>query len=127
MAASKWLRRICPDRHRHQIIHRRGRVERFPPGLAFHCKWALISLSKPRHDSGFEDLQIGHRLQETGQDPDCAIVCLNIETGVIDYQVGIGPEVDEIYDVAVLPGIHNPLLVDPRSDVVKSFIRPKVP
>jgi uncharacterized protein (TIGR03032 family) len=98
----------------------------FPRGLAFHGKWAIIGLSKPRHDSGFDDLEIGRRLQKAGQEPECAIVCLNTETGEIDYQVEIGPEVDEIYDVAVLTGIRNPMLVDPNSDEVKYFIRPKV-
>jgi uncharacterized protein (TIGR03032 family) len=98
----------------------------FPRGLAFQGKWAIIGLSKPRSESGFDDLALGRRLQETGQEPECAILCLNLETGEIDYRITIGPDVDEIYDVAILPNIRNPLLVDPNSEEVKYFIRPKI-
>jgi len=127
MAASKWHRCICPDRRRHQIIRRRGRVERFPPRSCILRQWAIIGLFKPPHNSSLDDLQIGQRLRESGQFSDCVIVYLNTNTRVIDYCVGTEPEENEITDASALPGIQNPLLVDPKSEEVKYFTQLKIP
>lgn len=98
----------------------------FARGLAFHKKWAIVGVSRPRLDRGFKGLEIADRLEKTGEEPICAIVCINTQTGDIEHQVEIGPDVEEIYDVVVLPDARNPLLIDPQSDNAKFFIRPKL-
>jgi uncharacterized protein (TIGR03032 family) len=98
----------------------------FPRGLAFHDKWAVIGLSKPREDSGFDGLPIGDRLARDQTAAQCAIIVFNLETGEVDYQVEIGTQVEEIYDIGLIKGIRNPKLVDPDSDDARYFIRPKI-
>lgn len=97
-----------------------------PRGLAFHDKWAILGLSKPRKESGFEGLPLGDRLASEQTPSQCAIIVFNLETEEVDYRVEIGPLVEEIYDVSLIKGVRNPKLVDPDSDDARYFIRPKV-
>ena len=98
----------------------------FPRGLAFHDKWAVIGLSKPREDSGFGGLPIGDCLVRNQIAAQCAIIVFNLETGEVDYQVEIGPQVEEIYDIDLIKGTRNPKLIGPDSDDARYFIRPKI-
>ncbi|SLN77971.1 TIGR03032 family protein [Roseisalinus antarcticus] len=104
-----------------------ARLPGLPRGLAFVGKWAVLGVSRPRHDSGFDGLPLEDRLSRQGIEPICAITAVNLETGEIDYTVEIGPDTEEIYDVCVLRGIRNPKLVDPTSDEARFFIRPSMP
>jgi uncharacterized protein (TIGR03032 family) len=97
-----------------------------PRGLAFVDKWAVIGLSKPRSESGFDGLPLGDRLDREGIEARCAIVVLDLDTGRTEHYVDIGPDVNEIYDVSVFQGITHPRLVDPNSEEARYFIRPKL-
>lgn len=96
----------------------------FVRGLSFHDRYAVVGVSLPRANSGFEDLQISDQMAKNGVTPECAIYVIDMAAGKVVHQVKIGPNVDEIYDVAFLPGVRNPKFVRHQSDEIKYFIRP---
>jgi uncharacterized protein (TIGR03032 family) len=115
--------RVDLDRGRFEAV---ATLPGLPRGLAFLDRWAVVGVSKPRSESGFGDLPLGERLDRCGEAPRCAILVIDLMSGRIEHAVDIGPDVDEIYDVALLEGTRTPRLVDPGSDEAKYFIRPRV-
>jgi hypothetical protein len=59
-----------------------------------------------------------------GTSPDCAICVVNLHTGEIEHRLSIEGVVEEIYDVAVLPGVTRPKMLGFRSDEINFTIRP---
>lgn len=93
-------------------------------GLAFHDRWAIVGLSEPRDENGFGELPLAQRLSDEGSDAFCGLCLIDTERGEILHQVRVGPDVYEIHDVAILPGVRNPALVTPGSDEGRFAIRP---
>lgn len=100
------------------------RLPGFARGLSFHAGHAAVGVSLPRHDSGFGGLALEQRLARDGSAPECAVFIVDTATGGIVHKIAIGPDVEEIYDVAFLPGLRNPLLIRQDSDEMRYFIRP---
>jgi uncharacterized protein (TIGR03032 family) len=77
-------------------------------GLAFHGEYALIGSSLPRAQSGFFDLPLDEALRRRGLQPRCGFFVVNLRRGVLEHEVEISGAVQELYDVAVLPGVRHP-------------------
>lgn len=96
----------------------------FLRGLAFLERWALVGVSRPRTDSGFDGLPLQDRLAREGRNADCALYIIDLENGSVLHRVAIGPDVDEIYDVALLPRTKNPCVVKVGGDDIRYLLRP---
>ncbi len=97
----------------------------FARGLAFIGDHAVIGLSRPRENRTFEGLVLNERLEREGVAPKCAICIVNLKTGDLEHRLEIEGVVQELYDVAVLPGITRPMALGFRSDEIRFAVRPE--
>ncbi len=74
-------------------------------GLAFMSGHAIIGLSRPRRNQTFEGLALDQRLAEKGAEARCGLIAVNLSTGAVSAWLRFNHTIDELYDVAVLPGI----------------------
>jgi uncharacterized protein (TIGR03032 family) len=105
-----------------------GRVETvvelpgFTRGLAFAGPLAFVGLSKVREATTFGGLPLTGRLE----DRQCGVGVVNIETGEVIGTLRFEDLVEEIFDVAVIPGITFPEIAEHGSDAVNlSFVVPE--
>lgn len=74
-------------------------------GLAFIGRHAVIGLSRPRRNKTFEGLALDGRLAAKDAVARCGLLIVNIDTGTVVEWLRFEHTIDELYDVAVLPGV----------------------
>lgn len=90
-------------------------------GLAFLGKWAVIGLSRPRRgNSTFAGLPLDERLTAKGVGPRCGLAMVDTTTGTLAHMLTIHHTIDELYDVAVLPGCRRPEALEPMAEKPKA-------
>jgi uncharacterized protein (TIGR03032 family) len=77
-------------------------------GLAFHGKYAIVGLSKPRREHAFQGLPLERTLAAKGAVPRCGIQVVDTTNGAVAHWVRIESTIEELYDVAVLPDVVRP-------------------
>ena len=93
----------------------------FTRGLAFAGPLAFVGLSQVREATTFGGLPLTGRLEER----QCGIWIVNIETGSVVGFLRFEDLVQEIFDVAILPGMRFPELAEHGSDAVNlSYVLP---
>ena len=96
----------------------------FVRGVVFAGNHAIIGVSRPRKDRTFEGLELEERLAAQGREPSCMIAVVNLSTGDIEHSVEIEGAVQELYDVAFLPGIRRPKLLGFKTPEIRFQLRP---
>jgi len=91
-------------------------------GLAFAGQFALVGLSKPRENRTFTGLPLDERLKSKGGEARCAIQVVDLKSGDIVHWMRLEGVVNELYDVAVLPGIRRPMALGFKSDEIRRFL-----
>jgi uncharacterized protein (TIGR03032 family) len=81
----------------------------FTRGLAFAGDYAVVGLSQIRESSTFGDLPVTRRLKER----QCGVWIVDTTTGVIAGFLRFEDLVQEIFDVAFIPGARYPELAEP--------------
>ncbi len=76
-------------------------------GLAFVGKYAVIGLSRPRHNQTFEGLELQDRLKAKDATPRCGVIVVDTVSGTTVSWLRFNHTVEELYDVAVLPGVRQ--------------------
>ena len=94
-------------------------------GLVFTGDYAVIGLSRPRNSRTFEGLPLNERLDGEGIGAQCAICIVNLLSGDIEHRLEIGGIIEEIYDVALLPGVTRPMALGFRSEEIRLTIKPE--
>lgn len=97
----------------------------FARGLAFAGGHAVIGVSRPRENRTFDGLALNDRLARERASPRCGLWIVNLATGDIEHRLEIEGVVEELYDVAVLPGAIRPMAVGFRTDDIRFLIRPE--
>ncbi len=93
----------------------------FTRGLAFHGQLAFVGLSKPRYKR-FEGLVLDERLRQADSEPWCGIQVIDLGSGeCVDWFRFDGP-VEELYDVAVIPGRRCPMALSPTSPELNTLV-----
>ena len=96
------------------IDERSGRFEpvTFLPGygrgFACHGHWAIIGLSKPRREQAFQGLPLDTAFQQRGEAPLCGLAIVDLTTGTLAHLLRVETQIEELYDVAVLPQVRQP-------------------
>lgn len=91
-----------------------GRFERvtFVPGyargLAFHGDYAIVGISNQRREHAFQGLPLEQNLIAKGAAARCGLQVIEISTGAVVHWMRIESRIEELYDVAVLPGTVRP-------------------
>lgn len=92
----------------------------FVRGLAFHDKYAIVGLSKPRYQR-FEGLPLDRRLTETDSEPWCGLQVIDLDTGTCVQWFRLDGPVVELYDVGVIPGVVRPMAFGFASNEIISY------
>jgi uncharacterized protein (TIGR03032 family) len=91
-------------------------------GLAFIDNYAIIGLSKPRHEKVFNGLPLQDALQAKDAEAQCGFMIINIETGNVEHWLQFEGVVVELYDIQVLQGVRRPTALGFKSDEIHRFI-----
>lgn len=97
----------------------------FARGMVFLGDYAVIGLSRPRENRTFEGLVLNERLQSEGIGPRCALAVVNLVTGDLEHRLEIEGVVQELYDVAALPGVIRPMALGFRTDEIRFAVFPE--
>jgi uncharacterized protein (TIGR03032 family) len=91
-------------------------------GLAFHGNYAVLTLSKPRHES-FHGLELDDRLEKSNASAQCGLQVINLRTGTIEHFLRIeGTMVTELYDSIILPGVRQPMAVGFQTNEIERLM-----
>lgn len=93
----------------------------FARGLSFYGRYAFVGLSRPRYQR-FEGLALDARLKERDAEPWCGVQIIDLETGGCVDWLRIDGAVDELYDVAVIPGVACAMALTPGSPEAASLV-----
>ena len=105
-----------------------GRFERvtfcpgYSRGLAFCGRFAIIGLSKPRQNRTFTGLPLDKELVRREGEPRCGLMVVDLRTGDAVHWLRIEGVVEELYDVAVLPGVRRPMAIGLKTDEIRRII-----
>jgi len=91
-------------------------------GLAFVDRFALVGISKPRENRTFTGLPLDERLKAKGAEARCAIQVVDLKSGDIVHWMRMEGVVNELYDVAALPGVRRPMALGFRSDEIRRVL-----
>lgn len=82
----------------------------FARGLAFVGHYAIVGLSVLRSRS-IQGLPLEAALEQRGADARCGLMVIDLRTGDVFATLRIEGALNELFDVAVLPGIRSPFAV----------------
>ena len=91
-------------------------------GLAFAGDFAVVGLSKPRHNRTFQGLPLDDELAGRSAEPRCGLQIIDLSTGGSPHWIRLDGLVEELYDVITLPGVTRPTLLGFRSDEINRMI-----
>lgn len=91
-------------------------------GLAFAGKYAVIGLSRPRRNQTFEGLELDERLKSADATARCGLLIVDVETGRSTEWLRFEHTIDELYDVAVLPGVAQAEAVGFRGEDIERVV-----
>lgn len=91
-------------------------------GLYFHGDFALVGLSKPRHNKTFSGLPLDDNLQSRKAEARCGVQVIDLRTGDAVHWLRIEGIVDELYDVITLPGVRCPMALGFKTDEISRVI-----
>ncbi|WP_239651693.1 TIGR03032 family protein [Neosynechococcus sphagnicola] len=92
-------------------------------GCALYGNFAVVGLSKPRHNKTFSGLALDDALQQRDAEPRCGLGVIDLRTGDLVHWVRLEGVVEELYDVVVLPQVRQPMAIGFRTDEVRRIIR----
>jgi uncharacterized protein (TIGR03032 family) len=91
-------------------------------GLTFVQDYAVVGLSKPRHNKTFTGLALDEKLAAKDAEARCALQVIDLRTGDIVHWLRLEGVVAELYDVASLPGVRCPMALGFKSDEIRHMI-----
>ena len=91
-------------------------------GCAFCGDFAIIGLSKPRHNKTFSGLPLDDNLRTKDAEPRCGLVVIDLRNGDIVHSLRIEGVVEELYDVQVLPGVRRPMAIGFKTDEIRRVV-----
>lgn len=92
-------------------------------GMAFADRFAVVGLSRPRADNKtFGGLELGETLATKGVSARCGIMVIDLKSGDIVHWLQFEGIVEELYDMALLPGVARPMALGFKSDEIRRVI-----
>ena len=110
------------------FVDARGSFERvaflpgYARGLCIVGDHAVVGLSKLRRSRTFADLELGEQLSKRGAEPRCGLMIIDLRTGDAVHWLRLDGIVEELYDVAALPGVRRPMALGLQSDEIQRTI-----
>jgi uncharacterized protein (TIGR03032 family) len=88
-------------------------------GLALAGDYAVVGLSRPRHDKTFGGLALEQELARRDAEARCGLQVIDLRSGDVAHWLRLEGMVSELYDVAVLPGVVRPTVMGFKSDEIR--------
>lgn len=104
-----------------------GRFERvalcpgFLRGLAFVGRYAVVTVSRPRREAGFDELPIARTLAKARANPQCAVAVIDIETGNLVHWLRVDNVGGELGDVTIIEGARQPGAIGLLGDPIRNI------
>lgn len=95
-------------------------------GLAFVGRFAVIGLSRPRRNKTFEGLELDERLAAKDAEPRCGLIIVDTASGRTVDWLRFEQKIEELYDVAVMPGVVQPEAIGFKGDGIAQAISVEV-
>jgi uncharacterized protein (TIGR03032 family) len=91
-------------------------------GLSFHGNFALVGLSKPRHNKTFSGLALDANLKSRNVEARCGVQVIDLRTGDVVHWLRMDGVVEELYDVIVLPQVRCPMALGFKTDEIRRVL-----
>lgn len=91
-------------------------------GLAFVGNFAVVGLSKPRGNKTFSGLALDDNLAAADAEARCGLQVIDLRTGDVVHWLRIDGVIEELYDVAVIPGVRRPMALGFKTDEIRRVI-----
>ena len=114
-----WFGRVDVDRERFEPI---AFCPGYLRGLDFVGDFAVVGLSRPRHDGTFSGLNLDDELARRNATARCGLQIIDLNTGDSVHQLRIEGFVEELYDVVALPGVRQPHALGFQSDEIRRVL-----
>ncbi|MDB5336156.1 MAG: hypothetical protein JWN70_1775 [Planctomycetaceae bacterium] len=94
----------------------------YPRGLTFVGDYAVIGVSKPRHEKTFTGLPLDAELARRQASAQCGLFVVDLRSGDIVHWLRAEGSIAELYDVAVLSGVRRPKALGFQTDEIRHNI-----
>jgi uncharacterized protein (TIGR03032 family) len=91
----------------------------FTRGLGLVGSYAVVGLSKARHDQTFHGLPLHDELAQRRAEPRCGVHIVDRQTGDAVHWLRIDGPVEELYDVVILSGVARPKALGLLTDEIR--------
>ncbi len=91
-------------------------------GLSFLDGFAAVGLSKPRASKTLSGLALDAELERRKQPAQCGVRIIDLQSGEAVHWLTIEGVVEELYDVAILPGRVRPAMMGPSTPEARRMI-----
>ena len=91
-------------------------------GLSFAGDYALVGLSQARGNRTFSGLALDAALASRNAEARCGLMVIDLKTGDAVHWVRLAGVVQELYDVAILPGVRRPTAIGFKADSIRRVI-----
>ena len=95
-------------------------------GLAFAGPFAVVGLSRPRRNKTFEGLELDERLAAKDAEARCGLIIVDTRSGRTVEWLRFDQMIEELYDVAVMPGVIQPEAIGFKGDGLGQTISAEV-
>ena len=96
-------------------------VPGFARGLSIIGNVAAVGLSKPRNQR-FEGLQLDGELKKRDAEPWCGVQIISLANGDVLNWIRFEGDISEIFDIAFLPNVKNPMMIGLRTAEIRDLI-----
>ena len=91
-------------------------------GLAFSGNYAVVGLSRPRHDRTFGGLALDEELARRTAEARCGLQVIDLAGGNVVEWVRLEGMVSELYDIAVLPDVVRPMALGFKTREIEKIL-----
>lgn len=111
-----------------RVDTKRGAFERlvfcpgYARGLAFHGRFAIAALSLGRQSQSLNRFELSQNLERHGASPRAGLIVIDLTSGDVVHWLRLEGVVQELFDVAILPGVRRPMALGIVSDEIKRVI-----
>ena len=88
-------------------------------GMAFAGDYAIVGLSRPRHNKTFSGLALDDELKSRDAEARCGLQVIDLRSGDVVHWLRIEGIVEELYDVIALPGVVRPMMIGFKTDEIR--------
>lgn len=94
----------------------------YPRGLSFIADYAIVGLSKPRHNKTFTGLPLDDALTRKNAEAQCALQVIDLNTGDVVHWLRMENVVEELHDVVALPEARLPKALGFKTDEIRRVL-----